>query len=223
MRPPLRAVAFVAWAGLRGIHSLVLALAIPLTTSAGQPFPAREQVVFITFAVIFLALVVQAPTLAPLARGSGLTRAAEDAKEEVHARLVAAEAALRLLGEPSATHGCAAGVLRSLEQQQRRRARRWAGREAELSIEHEAVPAHDVVAPPGDERADIGHRDEQSRRLRSAMLAAERHALLALRDGDAIGDDVMRRIERDLDLEAMLAERDERNSEARAPDDEASG
>jgi len=223
MRPPLRAVAFVAWAGLRGIHSLVLALAIPLTTGAGQPFPAREQVVFITFAVIFLALVVQAPTLAPLARGSGLTRAAEDAKEEVHARLVAAEAALRLLGEPSATHGCAAGVLRSLEQQQRRRARRWAGREAELSIEHEAVPAHDVVAPPGDERADIGHRDEQSRRLRSAMLAAERHALLALRDGDAIGDDVMRRIERDLDLEAMLAERDETNSEARAPDDEASG
>jgi Na+/H+ antiporter len=206
MRPPVRAVAFVAWAGLRGIHSLVLALSVPLATSAGQPFPARDQIIFITFAVIFLALVVQAPTLAPLARGFGLTRAAEDAKEEAHARLVAAEAALRLLGEPSVTRGCEAGVLRTLEQQERQRARRWAGREAELSVEHEAVPAHGVVAPSRDERADIGHRDEESRLLRSAMLAAEHRALLALRDGDAIGDDVMRRIQRDLDLEAILVE-----------------
>jgi Na+/H+ antiporter len=223
MRPPVRAVAFVAWAGLRGIHSLVLALSVPLTTSVGQPFPARDQIIFITFAVIFLALVVQAPTLAPLARGFGLTRAAEDAKEEAHARLVAAEAGLRLLGEPGVAGGFETRVLRALEQQQRQRARRWAGREAELAIEHETGSAHDVVAPPGDERADIGHRDEESRRLRSAMLAAERHALLALRDRDAIGDDVMRRIERDLDLEAILAESDEANSGARASDDESSG
>ncbi|HEY9226209.1 MAG TPA: cation:proton antiporter [Gemmatimonadaceae bacterium] len=219
MPPPARAVAFVALAGVRGIHSLVLALSVPLATSAGQPFPARDQIIFITFAVIFLGLLVQAPTLAPLARGFGLTRAAEDAKEEAHARLVAAEAALRLLGEPSFARGFDAGVLRTLEQQQRQRARRWAGREAELSIEHVAGPAHDVVTPPRDERSDIGHRDEESRRLRSAMLTAEHRALLALRDRDAIGDDVMRRIERDLDLEAILVEGHETNGEARAPDD----
>jgi Na+/H+ antiporter len=219
MRPPARAVAFVAWAGLRGIHSLVLALSVPLVTSAGQPFPARDQIIFITFAVIFLALIVQAPTLAPLARGFGLTRAAEDAKEEAHARLVVAEAALRLLEEPGFAGGFEARVLRTSEQQQRQRARRWAGREAELSVEHEAGPLHDVVAPPRDERADIGHRDEESRRLRSAMLAAERRALLALRDRNAIGDDVMRLIERDLDFEAILAEGDETMGEARARDD----
>jgi len=219
MRPPVRAVAFVAWAGLRGIHSLVLALSVPLATSAGQPFPARDQIIFITFAVIFLALVVQAPTLAPLARGFGLTRATEDAKEEAHARLVAAEAALRLLGEPSVTRGYETGVLRTLEEQERQRARRWAGREAELSVEHEGVPAHGVVAPTRDERADIGHRDETSRRLRSAMLAAEHRALLALRDRDGIGDDVMRRIQRDLDLEAVLAEGYETTGETRARDE----
>ena len=222
-RPPARAVAFVAWAGLRGIHSLVLALSVPLVTSAGQPFPARDQIIFITFAVIFLALVVQAPTLAPLARGLGLTRAAEDAKEEAHARLVAAEAALRLLGEPGFARGVEAGVLGTLEQQQRQRARRWAGREAELSVEHEAGPAHGVVAPPRDERADIAHRDEESRRVRSAMLAAEHRALLALRDRDAIGDDVMRRIQRDLDLEAILVEGHETIGEARTADDGSSG
>ncbi|HEX7929835.1 MAG TPA: cation:proton antiporter [Sphingomicrobium sp.] len=181
MRPPARAIAFVAWAGLRGIHSLVLALSVPLATSAGQPFPARDQIIFIAFTVIFLGLIVQAPTLAPLARGFGLTRAVEDAKEEAHARLVAAEAALRLLGEPGVARGFEAGVLKSLEQQQRQLARRWSGREAELSVEHEAGSAHDVVAPPRDERADIDHRDEESRRLRSAMLAAEHRALFALR------------------------------------------
>jgi CPA1 family monovalent cation:H+ antiporter len=222
-RPPVRAVAFVAWAGLRGIHSLVLALSVPLATSAGHPFPARDQIIFITFAVIILALIVQAPTLAPLARGFGLTRAAEDAKEEAHARLVAAEAALRLLAEPGFARGFEAGVLRTSEQEQRERARRWAGREAELAVEHGAGPAHDVVAPPRDERADIGHRDEESRRLRSSVLAAEHRALLALRDHDAIGDDVMRRIQRDLDLEAVLAEGQERSGAARAPDDEAGG
>ena len=54
------------------------------------------------------------------------------------------------------------------------------------------------------------------------MLAAERRALLALRDRDAIGDDVMRRFERDLDLEAILAESDETIGDARAPDDGSS-
>jgi monovalent cation/hydrogen antiporter len=221
-RPPVRAVAFVAWAGLRGIHSLVLALSVPLATSAGQPFPARDQIIFITFAVIFLALVVQAPTLAPLARGFGLTRAAEDAKEEAHARLAVAEAALRLLGEPGFAEGFEAGVLRTSKEQQRQRARRWAGREVELSVEHEADPAHGVVAPPRAERVDIGHRDGEARRLQSAMLEAEHRALLALRDRDAIGDDVMRRIQRDLDLEALLAEDNETNSEARPRDDDSS-
>jgi monovalent cation/hydrogen antiporter len=218
-RPPVRAVAFVAWAGLRGISALVLALSVPLATRARQPFPARDQIIFITFAVILFSLILQAPTLAPLARGFGLTRAAEDAKEEAHARLVAAEAALRLLGEPSFARGYDAGVLRTLEQRQRQRARRWAGREAELSVEHKAAPAHDVVSPPRVERADIGYRDEESRRLRSAMMAAERRELLALRDRDAIGDDIMRRIQRDLDLEAILLESQETIGEARDPDD----
>jgi len=113
MPPAPRAVAFVAWAGLRGIHSLVLALSVPLATSAGPPFPARDQIIFISVAVILLGLIVQAPTLAPLARGFGLTRATEDAKEEAHARLAAAEAALHLLGEPGFAGGFEARVLRT--------------------------------------------------------------------------------------------------------------
>ena len=42
--------------------------------------------------------------------------------------------------------------------------------------------------------------------MRATMIRAERQALFALRDGDVIGDDVMRRIQRDLDLELILLE-----------------
>jgi hypothetical protein len=38
------------------------------------------------------------------------------------------------------------------------------------------------------------------------MLDAEQSAVIELRDSGAIGDDVMRRVQRDLDLESMLLE-----------------
>ena len=52
---------------MRGGDSLVIALALPLTTAAGAPFPARELIIFLTFAVIFDTLVLQGLTLKPLA------------------------------------------------------------------------------------------------------------------------------------------------------------
>src|SRR5205085_1682057 len=70
--PSWRWIFFVGWAGVRGGDSLVIALALPLTTAAGTRFPARPQIVFITFAVIFVTLVGQGPTLVPLARWLGL-------------------------------------------------------------------------------------------------------------------------------------------------------
>jgi CPA1 family monovalent cation:H+ antiporter len=83
--PPWKTIFFVSWAALRGGESLVFALAIPLTTAAGARFPAREQIIFITFCVIFISVVVQGPTLAPLARWLGIG-VDEDAAEEAHAR-----------------------------------------------------------------------------------------------------------------------------------------
>jgi len=60
--------------------------------------------------------------------------------------------------------------------------------------------------PPHAAAAIDERRAEEYRRIRSAMLNAEQAALLDLRDRDVIGDDIMRRIQRDLDLEAMLLE-----------------
>ena len=98
--PPFRWVLFVSWSGLRGGDSLVLALALPLQTASGAPFPARDQIVFITFCVIFITLVLQGPTLAPFARRLGIGADEREVAEDAHARLAVAEAGLRALETP---------------------------------------------------------------------------------------------------------------------------
>lgn len=58
----------IGWAGMRGIVSLTVALALPLTLSDGTALDGREEVVFITFIVILLTLLIPGLTLAPLIR-----------------------------------------------------------------------------------------------------------------------------------------------------------
>ncbi|WP_317128154.1 Na+/H+ antiporter [Sphingobacterium sp. CZ-2] len=53
----------LGWTGMRGVVSLAAALAIPLTLPSGEPFPYRNLILFITFVVILLTLVVQGLTL----------------------------------------------------------------------------------------------------------------------------------------------------------------
>jgi CPA1 family monovalent cation:H+ antiporter len=199
-------VAFIGWAGVRGGDSLVIALALPLATAAGTPFPAREQILFITYGVIFATLVLQGPTLAPLVRLLGLRRDEQEEDEEAHGRLVAAEAALKALDDPAIRQSSHPEVVRYLQQRYRQRARRWAARESDrFEGRGHAFPEAHVVAAPSH---DLGQLDEQRiveyRRLRSRVLDAERAAVVELRDGNVIGDDVMRRILRDLDLETVL-------------------
>ena len=213
--PSWQSVLFVAWAGLRGGDSLVLALSLPLQTASGARFPAREQIVFITFCVIFITLVLQAPTLAPLLRRLGLGVDEGEAAEEAHARLAVAEAGLRKLEEPVIATSAYPEVVGYLRLRHRQRARRWAAREAQ---HHEGktediAHGHVVSAPSHAAGALDEHRAAEYRRVRSAMLAAEQEAILTLRDDGVIADNVMRRIQRDLDLETMLLETSEPVSE----------
>jgi CPA1 family monovalent cation:H+ antiporter len=213
--PSWQSIFFVAWAGLRGGDSLVLALSLPLQTASGARFPAREQIVFITFSVIFITLVVQGPTLAPLLRRLGLGIEEEAEAEESHARLAVAEAGLRALEDPTIAASSHPEVVRYLRQRHRQRARRWAAREAQPHEGQTGDIAHDhfVPAPSHEAGALDEDRAAEYRRVRSAMLAAELDTVLTLRDDGVIADDVMRRIQRDLDLETMLLETSEPVSE----------
>jgi Na+/H+ antiporter len=58
-RPGWRNPMIISWAGMRGVVSLASALAIPLMLPGGQPFPFRDLILFITFIVIIVTLVGQ--------------------------------------------------------------------------------------------------------------------------------------------------------------------
>jgi CPA1 family monovalent cation:H+ antiporter len=214
--PPWRTVLFIAWSGLRGGDSLVLALAVPLATASGAGFPAREQIIFITFSVIFITLVLQGPTLAPVARllRIGSSDEGDDDAEEAHARLAAAEEGLKTLEDPTIAGSAYPEVVRYLKQRHRQRARRWAAREEDEDAHRgtgagEITHEHFTLAPSHEAALIDERRAEEYRRVRSVMLDAEQKAVTSLRDRGVIGDDVMRRIQRDLDLETMLLETSE--------------
>jgi CPA1 family monovalent cation:H+ antiporter len=209
--PSWRSVLFVGWAGLRGGDSLVLALALPVQTAAGAPFPARDQIIFITFCVIFITLVAQGPTLAPLLHRLHLRAGEGDEAEESHARLAIAESGLKALDDPGIAASPYPEVVRYLKKRHLQRARRWAAEESAVHDDGMGDIAHHhlVHAPSHAAGALDERRAAEYRRVRSAMLDAERRTLLKLRDDGVIADDIMRRIQRDLDLETMLLETSE--------------
>jgi Na+/H+ antiporter len=194
-----RQVALVAWTGIRGAESVVIALAVPHVTASGAAFPGRGLIVFATFGVVFATLVLQGLTLKPLVRLLGLDGDTERAQEEAHARQVVAMAGLSRLEELGSVDGSPPETVDELRRRHHHRARRWAAREHQLGGEP-MVPQHDGEGDHGlNEIASVHYR-----RLRVSMIEAERQAAVRLSEKGVIGATVMRLIERDLDLEVIL-------------------
>jgi len=191
--PPWRHVAFIGWAGMWGGDSLVIALSLPLMTAAGAPFPARDLIIFITFAVILVTLVLQGFTFAGSIRLLGLRSDGQDAEEESHARRVAAEAGLARLEELAREPDASGEHVALLRDQHGRR------------LHHLTVRDEQVLFPSKREYFAV------YRRLRSEMLDAERRAVIRLRDEGVIGDSILHALQLDFDLEASLLEHDERH------------
>jgi CPA1 family monovalent cation:H+ antiporter len=194
--PSWRWVVTVGWAGVRGGDSLVIALALPRTIASGARFPARDLIVFVTFSVIFTTLIVQGLTIRPLLRLLGVQGGNRADAEEARARRVTAEAGLRRIDLETARDGDRSEAVRHLRTHLAKRLRYWTAREA-------GVPGQ---GPHGESLDDVQKEEQAVRQLRRAILDAERAALIDLRDRGAIGDDVMRRVQRDLDLETMILE-----------------
>ena len=178
-----RGAVFLSWAGMRGAVSLAAALALPLETETGVPFPGRDLILFLTFSVILATLVGQGLTLPFVIRALGLEDDGIDAREESEARIRAAEAAILRLDE--------------LEQEE------WvredtAGRMRGLyGFRTERFRARFEDQDDGG----IELRSQDYQRLRRELLEAERQALVELRRSGAISNDVWVRVARDLDLE----------------------
>ena len=93
-RIPARNRFLLGWIGMRGAVSLAAALSIPLTVDSGAPFPDRDLILFLTFAVIFVTLIVQGLSLPAVIRRLHISDDGAAETEELKARLGATKAAL---------------------------------------------------------------------------------------------------------------------------------
>jgi monovalent cation/hydrogen antiporter len=173
----------LSWAGMRGAVSLAAALAIPLSTDAGDPFPARELIVFLAFCVILFTLVVQGLSLPYVIQALGIEDDDDlEAREEARARLRASEAALARLDDLAGEDWVREDTLERTRGMYRFRSDRFAQR-------------LDGTEGGAEEQS------QQYQRLRRELLGAERAAVLELRRNGVISDDVMNRVLRDIALE----------------------
>jgi CPA1 family monovalent cation:H+ antiporter len=175
----------ISWTGMRGIVTLAAALALPLTTTTGEPLPFRAEIILVSFSVILSTLVLQGLSLAPLIRA---LRIRDDDRtmeaEEMHAREHAAAMALTRLEELAEEPGSPGEHVGRLRDHYTRRREQFSNNGA---VDPEC--AAETV--------------EAFRRLRHETLSAERRALITLRDNGTISDDVLHRLEHELDIEAL--------------------
>ncbi|HEY9370757.1 Na+/H+ antiporter [Streptomyces sp.] len=178
------------WSGMRGVASVALALAVPLRTDAGEPFPARDEIVFIAFCVIIGTLVVQGLTLPWLVRRLGV-EADADAERRLERELAirAAKAAKRRLKEIE--------EVEDLPEEVQERLLRGA-----FDIGARISP--DML---GDERREAlvrrTERLKEVHRIQREMMSAARHAVLDARSEPGADPEVVDRVLRQLDVRSM--------------------
>ncbi|GGT23211.1 Na+/H+ antiporter [Streptomyces purpureus] len=178
------------WSGMRGVASVALVLAIPLRNDAGQPFPAREEIVFIAFCVIMGTLVAQGLTLPWLVRRLGV-RADAGAERELERTLAirAAKAAKRRLKEIEETE--------ELPEEVQERLQRGA-----FDIGARISP--DML--DDERRAAFAQRAERYKvvqRIQREMMSAARHEVLSARSEHGADPEVVDRVLRHLDVRSM--------------------
>jgi len=168
------------WCGMRGLVSLVAALALPHTLASGEPFPERHLIIVLVFTFVATTLILQGLSLEPLVRWLGIAGDGEDNHEEARTRAAMAHAALAEVNR-QATQG-------AYPEQYIAFLRYLYGTRLE-----QLAPAERLTGPP---ESLVRMAD-----LRIAALQAERYELIRLWQDNRVGDEVMHRLEAELDLE----------------------
>ncbi|MGH6829788.1 MAG: cation:proton antiporter, partial [Methylocella sp.] len=183
--PPWQWPFVLAFTGVRGIVSLAAALAIPLATTNGLPFPDRDLILFLTFSVILVTLVGQGLLLPAVIRALGLAHAGRlerhsDNVEEHKARRQGIEAAIERLDQLAAERDLAENAVQTLRARHRDRL---------THIEHRSD-------------GNDGHRKltERHDEIELLLIATERERINELFRSGMLKDEARRRIERELDL-----------------------
>ena len=178
--PPVEGEVFImAWCGMRGIVSLAAALALPPTLADGNAFPERDLIIFLTFVVIAVTLVVQGLSLKPLIRRLKLGKDWSLQEEQQRAKMALGKAAIAAIDAVAAKDEIA--------------------NELAERIRAEFAEKITLSVPGGLMLSHSGADD--ARRLRAAAVKAERQELIRLWRENQISDEVLHYIEEDLDYQ----------------------
>jgi monovalent cation/hydrogen antiporter len=170
-----------SWCGIRGAVSLAAALAL------AESFPQRNIVLFLTFAVIFATLVLQGLTLPLLIKALHIEDDGADAREELLGRRAAVEAALARLQELGDAEWTRDDTTERMTRMYEYRQRRFAVMAGELE-DGQGLDAFET-------------RSKRYQKMVRSVLTAQRQRLVELRNSGEISNEVMHRLERELDLE----------------------
>ena len=188
-----RELLVLSWAGTRGVITLAAIFTLPLSTPSGQPFPDRSLLQFCAFLVVFVTLVGQGLTFAPLVRALGLrANAADQARLRNRARQTAVQAGLDRLAELERERHDEVDdrAIAALRSQLEARLTRYRRRLAALENVEDEIP--------------YSPQYEAVSRVSREVLASEREELLRLRDAGQLPDSGLRVIERELDHQEGL-------------------
>jgi Na+/H+ antiporter len=174
-----------AYAGFRGAVSLAAALAIPLTTHSGEPFPDRSLIIFIVVVVILLTVIVQGTTLPAVVRWSRMPDDSAHEEELQLARTRGSQAALDALPSVASALGVGPELLRRIQR------------------EYEEHARFILANNDGSGDDDLAERKDLVRRVRLGVLDYKRQEITTLRNQNLIDDIVLRELQAEMDLEEV--------------------
>jgi CPA1 family monovalent cation:H+ antiporter len=174
---PQHGEAFImSWCGMRGIVSLAAALALPVEVESGAPFPYRDLLIFLTFVLISVTLVVQGLTLTSLIRWLKLGTDPGAYEEHMRARVALGKAALAAIDQVAAAEKMP--------------------RDLVARVRAEFDDRIGAALPHGHQSSFAFGRD-----LRLAAVRAERQELIRIWRAGEISDEILHHLEEELDYE----------------------
>lgn len=178
----VKEVTLISWGGMRGVLSLAAALALPLTLPSGAAFPQRNPILLLTFTVILVSLLVQGLTLRPLIGWLGLEPDTQVEHEEQELRISLAHSIVEYLKSPEAAGQAPPEILARMQHRYTLRLERLHQR----ANTPEDLPP--VALTPFQQLQEI-------------LIHYERNVLDQLRREQHISEEVLRKLQNELDLE----------------------
>jgi CPA1 family monovalent cation:H+ antiporter len=165
---------------MRGVLALAAALSLPERLANGQPFPQRSLIIFLAFSCIFATLVLQGLSMPALIRRLGLAGSSVGEQEERATRYAMVTGALSAIAELKVKGTYDQNALDAMENYYQR----------QLAL----------LEMPDSSPTISRNEAEALLQLAHELRQVERNQALRMRDEYKIHDEVLRTVERELDL-----------------------